>query len=172
MLGAIDSFTIQWSLSIACFVAAITDLWKGQIYNWLTLPLALIGLLGGFFIGHWSGLGNAFLGYGIGLFLFGILYQLRILGGGDVKFLAAAGTFGGALFIVKVAILSILLGGFFAALVLLSQGRLVPFVKKLLFARFVPMNLDQKSTLPFGVPLAVATLWVIHADPFIKVGLG
>src|SRR5207248_19483 len=75
----------------ASAVAAVTDVWKFKVYNALTLPLVLSGLLYHAVVGGWAGLLGSLLGC---LFGFAILFAFFLMGGmgaGDVKLMAAIG---------------------------------------------------------------------------------
>jgi hypothetical protein len=76
--------------------AAATDLLWGRIYNWLTAPALVFGLAVSAGLGGWSGLGDSLLGALAGLLLYGWMFWLRVLGGGDVKLLMALGAWGAA----------------------------------------------------------------------------
>ena len=89
-----------WPTLIVLAVATFTDLRDRRIPNWLVLPFLLVGIVlspwrpdwGG--SGHsfgWHGLGQSFAGMGLGLLVFGFLFWLGGMGGGDVKLCAALG---------------------------------------------------------------------------------
>jgi len=72
----------------ACFA---TDVHRGKIPNWLTVPMFGLGLLFHVIHGGLTGLGISLLGFAFG---FGILLVMRFMGaagGGDVKMMAAIG---------------------------------------------------------------------------------
>jgi len=72
-------------------IAAVTDVWKFKVYNVLTLPLLLTGLLFHAFAGGASGLSGSLVGVLVG---FAILFPFYLMGGmgaGDVKLMAAVG---------------------------------------------------------------------------------
>ena len=81
-------------LSVA-IIAAMTDLFSGKIYNWLTVPTALGGFLAAGMCFGWTGIGQAFLGFIAGFVLYGWMFGLRFVGAGDVKLLMALGAWGG-----------------------------------------------------------------------------
>lgn len=161
-------------------VSAFTDLWRGKIYNWLTLPMLLLGVVFSGVIGGWPQAGDAGLGVLLGLLLYGVLFFLRVVGGGDVKLLMALGAWGGARYVTSVAVLGVILGGALALALLVFSGRIVSFVRRLyhfllvLFVRELavePMKVDHKLTMPFGVPIAMAAVWVAWNNPLERWGM-
>lgn len=93
-----------------------TELKHGKIYNWLTIPAILTGLL----LASFRGLGElqgAFAGMVIGGGIFLIPYLMSglatgrpVIGGGDVKFTAAVGSLTGVHFTLWVIYYGILIG--------------------------------------------------------------
>ncbi|HME57670.1 MAG TPA: A24 family peptidase [Terracidiphilus sp.] len=89
-----------WPTLIVLAVATFTDLRDGRIPNWLVLPFLVAGIVlspwrpdwGGSGLSFgWHGLGQSFAGMGLGLLVFGFLFWLGGMGGGDVKLCAALG---------------------------------------------------------------------------------
>jgi prepilin peptidase CpaA len=167
------------AVSVVSVIAAVTDVATGRIYNWLTVPALVLGLAAGAWLGGWNGLGHAALGAGAGLLLYGWMFWLRVMGGGDVKLLMALGALGGVAYVTEVAVLGVLLGGAFAVAWLGLHGRLAAFVRKL--RRFVTSlmireleldvpDLDRKLTMPFGLPIAAAAVWSAVSHPLARGG--
>lgn len=105
-------------------VSAGTDLWRGLIYNWVSLPAVVAGLFLGAWHGGWWGLGLAGLGMLLGGGLFLVPFLWGAVGGGDVKLMAAVGALAGPGFAIKTALYGCLLGGAWALVVMLVKGRL------------------------------------------------
>ncbi len=152
----------------------VTDLAWGRIFNWMTLPLFFTGLVVSFNLYSWSGLTQALLGALVGLAFFGPLFFFGVMGGGDVKYMLALGALGGAQYSIEVALLSIVLGGVFGFLLLLFTGKLPDFFRRMYFflmtlaVREMKAELpalNRKLTMPFGIPLAVAAVWVDLRHP-------
>src|SRR3990172_7393375 len=77
---------------VAASIAAVTDVWKFRVYNVLTIPLMISGLIYHGAVAGWEGLFSSALGF---LFGFGVLflpYLMGLMGAGDVKLLAGVGT--------------------------------------------------------------------------------
>jgi prepilin peptidase CpaA len=97
-----------WPTLLVLAVAVYTDLRYRRIPNWLVLPFLMAGLvispwrtdwdgnshsfgwhgLGQF---RWHGLEQSFAGLGLGLLIYGFLFWMGGMGGGDVKLCAALG---------------------------------------------------------------------------------
>jgi prepilin peptidase CpaA len=97
-----------WPTLLVLTVATFTDLRNSRVPNWLVLPFLLAGVLispwrtdwdgiGHGFSWHslgpfrWHGVGQCFAGLGLGLLIYGFLFWLGGMGGGDVKLCAAVG---------------------------------------------------------------------------------
>ena len=113
-------------LFLLLLLAAHSDLRTRRIPNRLTLAGVAVGLVSGAVLGGWGGLGEAALGGLAGLGVFLLLYLMRAMGAGDVKLMAAAGTFLGFPLVLWGAVCSALAGGLLVAFVALrsrSVGR-------------------------------------------------
>jgi prepilin peptidase CpaA len=98
--------------------------WKFKVYNLLTIPLLLSGLVYHAVTGGWEGFGGSLLGCLSG---FGILVGFYVLGGmgaGDVKLMAALGAWLGPLLTAVLFIVSALAAGVYALALILIYGRL------------------------------------------------
>ncbi|PKL48393.1 MAG: hypothetical protein CVV42_09730 [Candidatus Riflebacteria bacterium HGW-Riflebacteria-2] len=110
--------------TIVAFIAVITDLRHGRVYNWLTFPAMLLGWLFNLYLHGLSG-----LGYSMAATLLGILLYMPggifgLIGMGDVKLLGALGAIGGSNYVFTIFLYSSALGLPHAVLVqLLNYGR-------------------------------------------------
>jgi prepilin peptidase CpaA len=168
-IGRIEPEFITGALVFFSIFAATTDLLRGKIYNSFILVMLLSGLVTGFINGGSAALLQGAGGVGAGLLLFGWMFALGFMGGGDVKFLMALGAWGGAVYAFETAVLSVLLGGLLAFFHLFFKGRLRAFWRRIQYSlltlvtrelEFEAPELDRKSTLPFGVPMAMAASWL------------
>ncbi len=90
-----DAFLLFDALALAV-AAAVVDVQRHRIPNWLTYPgIALGTLLRSLFFG-WKGLESAVAGCLLGGGLVFLFYAVRAMGAGDVKLLAAIGSFAGS----------------------------------------------------------------------------
>ena len=174
MLGKIE-FIKYLILGVAA-VATLTDLFFGKIYNWITVPTAVGGILASYYFLGWAGVGQSLLGLAVGMLLYGWLFGLRVMGGGDVKLLMALGAWAGPEYTAEVALLGILIGGAFAFVMLMVTGRLPGFIRRLhkfiltVFIKELEVEMpkvDKAFTMPFGIPLSIASVWVAFANPFL-----
>jgi prepilin peptidase CpaA len=95
-------------------IACALDLKVKRIPNALTFTMAFMGFLLCFSDQGISGLGQSFLGLFCGLMLLYIPFSMGGVGAGDVKLLAALGTFFGPLMIIKIFLASAIFGGMFS----------------------------------------------------------
>lgn len=117
------ALTGQILLAILVALAAGYDIGFRRIPNWLVLSGIVVGLAwNGITLGI-SGLGHAGAGLGVGLLLYFPLYLLRARGAGDVKLLAAAGSIIGPGNCVWLFLLTAVLGGVVALLMVVIKGR-------------------------------------------------
>ncbi len=113
----------QILLGILVLIAAIYDIRFRRIPNWLVLAGIIVGFAwNGYSLG-WSGLGHAAEGFGLGFVLYFPLYLLRARGAGDVKLLAAVGAITGPSNVVWMFLLTAILGGLIAVIMLVFAGR-------------------------------------------------
>lgn len=169
------------SVFVISFIALLTDIVKGKIYNYLTLPSLLLGLCYSVYsFGLIPGILFSVLGITTAFLLFGWIYKLGFMGGGDVKFLMALGAWGGYRYAEEVAIASIAIGGLLSFLILFVSGRIFKFLNRLnqfflsIYVKeleFQLLEVDKTLTMPFGIPMAIAAVWVIIAHPLEKWGI-
>lgn len=116
---------VQLLLLALVIVASYYDIRYRRIPNWLTLPCVLVGFALNAFLGRTvlSGLGDAGLAVGLALLLNFPLYLLHARGAGDVKLLSAIGALVGWRAWVEIFILSGILGGVLAVVLMLAKGR-------------------------------------------------
>lgn len=176
--GKIDFAPIL--ISLISLIAALTDAWRGRIYNWLTLPGLIMGIVFWILQNGAAGFQFAIIGVFVGFLILIWMYALKFLGAGDVKLLMALGAWGGAKFAVETAFLSVVLGGMFAFFILLFRGRLLEFISKaynfilgilMKEMKITPMKFDRTMKMPFGIPMAIAAIWITFANPFAGMGV-
>ncbi len=171
---------LKAAITLICGVALVTDLWRKKIYNGLTIPAFLSGLLFSIYFGGMHGLADAFLGALAGAVLYGWMFWVGVMGAGDVKLMMALGAWGGLRFSVEVALLGVLVGGVMALLMLVFSGRFAGFLKRayafwlrvtIKELEIEPMKIDRSYKMPFGVPIAVAAVWIVFASPYVQWGV-
>lgn len=176
-------------IALVAAVAIFTDLTHRRIYNWLTFPAMVTGLVISFSTAGPLGLFYGFIGILIAMLAFGWMWKIQMVGAGDVKLLMAFGALSGAAtaigkkgltFTADLALLSLIVGGVAALVLLIVKGRFVPFLRK--FYRFLITFLDKNLEtefpkadptlqMPFGISIAIATVWVWFDNPLVRWGI-
>lgn len=148
MLDGYLHYGLLVCLAIALVVAAFTDIRRRQIDNWLTAGIALAAPLYWWAAGIslWPGVAVQF---GIALAAFVVLaglFALRMMGGGDVKLLAAIALWIEPSWFLKLLIVMALVGGVLTVV---------------LGAWHVMRRQKEKLAIPYGVAISIAGLWVL-----------
>jgi prepilin peptidase CpaA len=147
-------------------LAALSDLRSLRIPNWLTFSMAaafpvMAVLFGGEvdWLSHLAAGAAVFLGAAI-------LFALRLMGGGDVKLLAAVALWIGLGPLLPFLVITAVIGGAFTAVILLLR---LP-VTQVALVRLLPRLSDfsqKKMAVPYGVPIAVAGLLMVPSLAFL-----
>jgi len=137
--GLTFDFLVYFVLAPTLVIITVVDIKHQIIPDIITLPGLALGLAAG---SYSIGYANSFMGFLLGC---GLFYLLAILsnggmGGGDIKYIAAAGAFVGWQKVLLIIFISAVLGTFVG----LFQ---IGFQKK-----------TRKNIIPFGPLLSVATL--------------
>ena len=165
-------------LAALALTAALFDLRFRRIPNWLTAGGWITGVAAQTYLQGWPGAKEALLGSALGFGVYAFLFSLRAMGGGDVKLMAAIGSFTGPRQWLVVFVLASLIGGVVAIVAVLTRGELTRvgrnigvIIWELLHLRAphaANPELDvasaQARTLPHGVSIAVATLLWLFAN--------
>jgi len=167
-------------------VCVYTDLTRGKLYNWCTLPALVGGLLlsyalGGLLDGGILGVNlvSSILGLAIAALVFIWPYLRGGIAGGDVKLMLAVAAIGGAenLFIVYALLYSALIGALMALLVLIWRGRLREGLKGAVRFTFSARRLGSKEgetrrlvtgvAVPYGLAISIGSViaWYVTMLP-------
>jgi prepilin peptidase CpaA len=111
-------------VGLTVFAAALTDLWKYKVHNFLTLPLLATGLLYHLLVNGLAGLADSAFGAALGFSMFFLLYLFGGMGAGDVKLVAALGAWLGPWMTLFACLFTAIAGGVYALVVILWRGRL------------------------------------------------
>jgi len=162
------NFTITSILSAALIVAVVTDLKSQRIYNWLTFPLMLAGIVFHTTVGGLDGLLMSAAGFGLGLGVMVLPFLFGMMGAGDVKLMAGIGAWIGASNIFTAFIFTCLAGGVYALAVLFRHREKAGAVLLNIRASIMNFMVTKKfeyapsaeGALPrlcYGVAIAVGT---------------
>lgn len=161
----------HWVLLLVGLIATVTDLWRQKIYNWLTLPAMVLGLIlfpvQNFLLGEsplW-GFANSFLGLLLAGGIYLVLGLMGAMKGGDVKLAAAVGALLGWRLSISALYYGAIMGGIFAIFWALIHGTLflsLARVWRALYAAVAPgmrpeLELQESDTKP--MPYGVAISW-------------
>lgn len=130
---------------------AVIDGLRHRIPNALTVPAVAVGLVLGLSTHGATGLVAAGEGMLVGLFLFLPLYLLGGFGAGDVKALAAAGSFLGPHGALLATACTLIAGGIGGATVLLAAGglpALLSLLRRWTFQGYVLCSSGHAAALP------------------------
>lgn len=167
--GTMDIF-VTAVLCTALAIATFTDLKSQRIYNWLTFPLMLSGLIAHTVFGGLDGLGLSAGGFGVGLAVMIVPFMFGMMGAGDVKLMAGIGAWLGTNATVTAFLFTCLAGGIYAIIILLKNFSLFKQVMSNIWHTFLYMvntkKFDYKPVAPehtlprlcYGVAIAVGTL--------------
>lgn len=141
------------ALAIALIFAAFTDIRSRRIANWLNAAIAIGAPI------FWIASGMAIwpdmaLQFGFALLVSAAmmgLYALGLLGGGDIKLLAALSLWIAPLDYMTLLIIMAVVGGFMAVFFV---------IRRIVFKPKTP------GELPYGVAIAAGALWVLTINNF------
>lgn len=166
-------------LVVVLAAAAVSDMARGRIYNWLTYPAALAGLAlwaaGGYVDSGWAGAGHglksASLGLLVGFVPMAVAFYLGGIGGGDAKLAAAVGALARPWLTIYALFYGFLAGGAIAVVVMIRKrivrrtaGRIWRFLWIASLrgpARPVSPSDASSPRIPFGLALCLGTLWAL-----------
>lgn len=138
-------------LWILLLVATATDLIWGKVFNSVTLPFMIAGVVcRGAFIGGPAAY-SALTAIAVAFIVFFPLFALKVFAAGDVKLLMAIGAWTDTSFILHLGALAILVGSFAGILVLIQQkgtkqgGTRMPFAPAFLCACFLLKIFEMKG---------------------------
>jgi prepilin peptidase CpaA len=169
MIQAVADLTIT---ALVC-TAAWWDFTSSRIPNWLTVSGLAVALLLRALVGFDS-LALGLEGFGVTLAVSFVLYAVGAVGGGDVKLLAGVGAFLGLREIAGGLASIAIAGAGFALLNVIRRGLLPLLIfntadllkswRTLATGRLRTLESPGALTIPYGVPIAVGTLFWWFAE--------
>ena len=164
-------------LLLACLVsiAGISDLRTRRIPNWLTLSGVAVGLAINTFLFGMGGLRDSALGLLLAFTSYFVLYALKAMGAGDVKLMAGVGAIAGAGDWFGIFLITSLIGGVSALILILLRkrtrktfsnvtfilGEMVQMRPAYLGRQELNVNSPGAVTMPHGAVIAIGTLCFI-----------
>jgi len=163
-------------------VAAVFDVRFRRIPNWLTVSGVVLGVALNTVIGRpLAGPAFALEGFALGFGFFFVLYLLHATGAGDVKLMAAVGAVVGPTNWLGIFVVSAVVGGIMALLLVIIRGRLKNTLWNMGFivgemtrgrAAYVDREeLDVKNPksmgLPRGAVMAIGTIFFLAIAPHL-----
>jgi prepilin peptidase CpaA len=159
-------------LLVVVFTAAVFDARYRKIPNWLTVAGVLMGFGGNTITGGWRGLCGAMAGFALAFAVYFLIYALRGLGAGDVKLMAAIGSFTGPALWIDILLATAISGGACALILVASKRKVKQTLRNVLLILSAMLRgrrpsdenpaLDVRSSdavrLPHGVVIATGAL--------------
>ncbi len=159
-------------LGVALLVAAVTDWRERKVYNWLTYPLVIVGLILHTIAFGLSGLIAGGLTAVIVLIVGLIILPFGWFGGGDIKLMIAIGATVGPAALFEIFFYSLFIGLLMGLSFSLVNGylwtllkRIGRFLKSLVISVSTRTNVteelvtDERAYLPFAIPLFVGAVF-------------
>jgi prepilin peptidase CpaA len=143
---------VQGCAVSAAGVAAVADIWKRRIPNWLTFGCLALGILLNTWLHGLEGALVALAGAALGIGLLLPFYALGVLGAGDVKLMGGLGAVLGPQALISVAIYGAIVGGLMSVVLLALHGRLLDTLYGLVIRRQLPAR--SGATAPYAVAIA------------------
>ncbi len=183
--SAVIVHVLDGLLLVVLGVAVYTDVTAGKVYNWCTLPAIGLGLLINYVAGALAPaqggpvqvqqvlgapLLSSLAGLALGLGIFGTAYLLHVLGGGDVKLMAAVGAIQGWHFLLSTAVFTACIGALMGITVLVWRGRLIQGLKSSVQALVTPRRFKKhREELPDDAPemTTIPYTWAIAGGSII-----
>jgi prepilin peptidase CpaA len=119
----------QFGLVGILAVALVTDLQNRKIYNWLTFPAMLTGLVLNTAFGGLHGLQSSLIGLLVASLVFLAGFLMNAMGAGDVKLMAAVGAWLGWPYAFSSVVYVTLFGGIIAIAAAAANGSLKAMLK-------------------------------------------
>ena len=143
---------VLWFLLIT---ASVTDLMRGKIYNLVTLPAILLGLIAQTWVFGISAVPTILMSVGTALLLFFPLYLIKAMAAGDVKLLMAFSAWSNSFEVFRMAIISVCIGALVGLVILLKKNGLKKSTRE--FVQF-------KTRIPFGPAFLCAFMLIKIMD--------
>lgn len=136
-------------------LATVLDFATKRISNYLVLLGLSIGLLLSYLNGGVSGLASSAFGALVGLLIFILPYTKSLMGAGDVKLMAVAGSFLGPYLVLMAALYASIIGGLLVLSYLLYKGLLLDSLNRAFRFHFSSNRIPYAFAISLGACLAL-----------------
>lgn len=165
---------LKYCLPALLLSASALDLLYSRIPNLLTYPFMVGGILYHAFMTGFEGFIFSLEGLGLGIALLLAFYLAGGMGAGDVKLMGAIGSFLGPAGVFKAFLISAIIGGLYAVLLIIINGKSREYINKIvcslkyfLSTRTVgvmpPQSAGAVPRMRYGVAVAIGTALSIFA---------
>jgi len=144
------------AVGLATLAAAATDLRRFKVYNALTAPTFVLGLVASTWFGGWEGLTSGVLGAGFGFAVLLAFYAMGGVGAGDVKLLAAIGAWLGPYLTYQVFVASAFAAGIYALGLVAMKGGLLAIAAEFVAIRHLVLDPGSTARVGGGIAAEVA----------------
>ena len=167
--------------TIISFICFITDIKYAKIFNKVTFPAMLLGLITAYSLFGVIGIKNSLYGLITGIIIYFPLALFGLVGMGDVKLLGAIGSICGFYFIIKIFLLSSAIGFFHAIIIqimnygikgiklLLISLKEKTFLKKTLTTENISLSKTGKYKFLIGIDIFIATIILSYLYAFTDI---
>jgi prepilin peptidase CpaA len=160
-------------------ISGITDILTKKVYNSVTFPAIIMGLVLGFYYRGGPGLLDSFLGLVICTALFFLLYMWGGFGAGDAKLMMAMGAIIGTGYLFDFILYSAIMGGVMAQVVIIRNRVFFKTWRNVLrfflflvpFLHLKPEPLDRKNSffIPYAYAISLGSfLYMIFGRGIVK----
>ena len=161
---------IDTMLIVALLICLYTDIRYKKIYNAVTFPAAMMGILSNTYMQGFGGGLNSLKGLLLGIALLAVPFVLGGMGAGDVKLLGVIGALKGPEFVWAAFLATALVGGLMSLIVMAKDKELGLRLKKVLFTVLSLFNIIPKINMldsfedasvlvfPYGIAITVGTM--------------
>ena len=136
-------------------MASFFDVAYRIIPNWICAAILLLGVVVNTLLFGADGVMSALAGLFMGLGIFLPFYAMRVMGAGDVKLMAAVGTYLGPVATINAVAWTVLIGGVLG--LILVARRILPMMIPVLI-RYTNPDQTQLKFAPYGVAITAGTL--------------
>jgi prepilin peptidase CpaA len=164
----IIDYPILFILTLVLVIASFIDIRSLRIPNWLTYSSLAWGIFYFSILKGYEGFFYSFSGAATGVALLMIPYLIGGTGAGDVKLIGAVGSFLGSKGVFSVFMVSSILAGFYALILIASRGLLIGTFKRygIILKRFIitqqfiyipPNKKEKELKIRYGLAIALGT---------------